>query len=78
MNMRIESVDIHEERTVRALLDSGTIELFMSKSLIYKGGLIKLDQPLLVENINSTGNNRSAIIHKVKVNIFFKRHVKRV
>jgi len=40
--------DIHEGRTVKALLDSRATEMFMSKSLAQKGEyrLIKLDQPL--------------------------------
>ena len=48
MNVDIEKVDTHEGRTVKALLDSGVIGLFMSKSLAQKGGykLIKLDRPL--------------------------------
>ena len=45
MNMGIEKVDTHEGRTVKALLDSGAMVLFMSKSLAQKGEyrLIKLD-----------------------------------
>jgi len=45
MNVGIEKVDIHEGRTVKALLDSGATGLFMSKSLAQKGGykLLKLD-----------------------------------
>ena len=33
MNVDIEKVDTHEERTVKALLDSGATGLFMSKNL---------------------------------------------
>jgi len=48
MNVGIKRIDTHEGRTVRALLDSGAMEMFMSKSLAQKGGyrLIKLDLPL--------------------------------
>jgi len=44
----IKKIDTHKERTVRALLDSGTTGMFMSKNLAQKGGyrLIKLDWPL--------------------------------
>ena len=31
MNIRIEKIDIYEGVTVKALLDSGTIEMFMDK-----------------------------------------------
>jgi len=45
MNVGIKKVDTHKGRTVKALLDSGATELFMSKGLAQKGGykLIKLD-----------------------------------
>jgi len=33
MNVGIEKIDTHEERTVKALLDSGVTGMFMSKSL---------------------------------------------
>jgi len=33
MNMGIKKVNMHEGRTVRALLDSGAMGLFMSKEL---------------------------------------------
>ena len=45
MTVGIKKINNHEGRTVRALLDSGAIGLFMSKSLAQKGGyqLIKLN-----------------------------------
>jgi len=45
MNVGIEKVDTHEGRTVKALLDSGAMGLFMSKGLAQKRGykLMKLD-----------------------------------
>jgi len=80
MNVGIEKVDTHEGRTVKALLDSGATEMFMSKSLAQKGGyrLIKLDQPLQVRNVDGTGNSGDAITHEVEVNMFYKGHVERV
>jgi len=80
MNVGIEKVDTHKGRTVKALLDSGAIGLFMSKSLAQKGGyrLIKLDRPLQVRNVDGTGNSGGAITHEVEVNMFYKEHVERV
>jgi len=45
MMVGIEKIDTHEGRTVKVLLDSGAMGMFMSKSLAQKGGyrLIKLD-----------------------------------
>jgi len=31
-----------------------------------------------VRNVDGTGNNKGAITHEVKVNMFYKGHVKRV
>jgi len=80
MSVGIERIDTHEERTVKALLDSGAIGMFMSKSLAQKGGyrLIKLDQPLQVRNVDGISNSGGAITHKVEVNMFYKGHVERV
>ena len=80
MNVGIEKVDTHEERTVKVLLGSGATGMFMSKSLAQKGGyrLIKLDRPLQVRNIDGTSNSSGAITHKVEVNMFYKGHVERV
>jgi len=80
MTVGIEKIDNHEGRTVRALLDSGATGLFMSKGLVQKGRyqLIKLNRPLQVRNIDSTGNSRGAITHEVEVNMFYKGHVERV
>ena len=78
--MGIEKIDTHERRTVKALLDSRAMGMFMSKNLAQKGEyrLIKLDRPLQVRNIDSTGNSGGAITHKVEVNMFYKGHVERV
>ena len=80
MNVGIKKVDTHEGRTVKALLNSGAMGLFMSKSLAQKRGsmLIKLDQPLQVRNVDGTGNSGGAITHEVEVNMFYKGHIERV
>jgi len=80
INVGIEKIDTHEGRTVRALLNSGATGLFMSKGLAQKGGykLMKLDQPLQVRNVDSTGNSGGAITHEVEVNMFYKGHAERV
>jgi len=80
MNVGIEKVDTHKGRTVKALLDSGAMGLFMSKGLAQRGGyrLIKLDQPLQVRNVDGISNSGGAITHEVEVNMFCKGHVERV
>ena len=80
MTVGIEKIDMHKERMVKVLLDSRAMGMFMSKSLAQKGEyrLIKLDRPLQVRNVDSTGNSQSAIMHEVEVNMFYKGHVERV
>ena len=80
MQIGVEKIDTHEGISVKALLDSGAMGLFMSKKCTERGGfkLIKLEKPILVRNIDSIGNSRGAILHEVEVNIYFKGHVERV
>ena len=65
MNIRIEKIDIYEGVTVKALLDSSTIEMFMDKRTVAKYGFIlqKLERPIMVRNIDGTNNSGGAITH---------------
>ena len=76
----VEKINTHERISVKALLDSGVMGLFMSRKCVERGGfkLIKLEKPILVWNVDSTGNSREATQYKVKVNLYFKGHVERV
>ena len=58
---------MHEGISVKALLDSGATGLFMSKKYMKKGGfkLMKLEKPILVRNVDGTGNSGGAIQHDV-------------
>jgi len=65
LNIRIEKIDIYEGVTVKALLDSSTIEMFMDKRTVAKYGFIlqKLERPIMVRNIDGTNNSGGAITH---------------
>ena len=80
MQIKVEKIDIHEEISVKVLLDSGATGLFMSKKCTEKRGfkLIKLEKPILVRNVDSTGNSGGVILHEVEVNVYFKEHVERM
>jgi len=80
MQIGVEKIDTHEGISVKALLDSGATGLFMSKKCVERGGskLIKLEKPILVRNVDGTGNSGGAILHIVEVNVYFKGHVERV
>jgi len=80
MNVGIEKINTHKGRTVKVLLDSGTMGMFMSRKLVEKRGyrLIKLKQPMQMRNVNSTGNSGGTITHEVEVNMFYKGYVESV
>jgi len=77
MNIGVEKLDTHKGITIKALLDSGTTEMFMDKRIAARHGfkLQKLERPIVVRNVNGTNNSRGAIIHQVEVNVYYKRHV---
>ena len=74
----MEKLENHEEITVKALLDSRTICLFIdtkfAKEKRFK--LERLKNPLLVQNIDRTVNIEEAITYQVECNMFFKGHIK--
>jgi len=76
----VKKIDTHEGISVKTLLDSGATGLFISKRCAERGDfkLIKLEKPILVRNVDGTGNSGGAIQHKVEVNLYFKGHVERV
>jgi len=80
LNIEVEKVDIHEGVTVKALLDSGTTEIFMDKKMAarHRFRLQKLKRPVIVRNIDGTNNSKRAITHQVEVNIYYKNYVKRM
>jgi len=66
--------------TVKALLDNSITEMFIDKKIVakYRFKLQKLDRLVMVRNIDGTNNSGGAIIHQMKVNIYYKSHVKRI
>jgi len=71
---------MHKGVTIKALLDSGTTEMFMDKRMAARHGfkLQKLERPIMVRNVNGTNNSREAITHQVEVNVYYKGHVERM
>jgi len=79
-NVGLEKVDTHEGVSVRALLDSGTTDLFISKRLVERQGfkLEKLAKPIKVRNVDGSDNKGGLITHEVEVNLFYRGHVEQV
>ena len=80
MNIGVEKVDMHEGIIVKALLDSGVIEMFMNKKIAARYGfrLQKLERPVTVKNVDSINNSREVITHQVEVNVYYKNYVERM
>jgi len=65
LNIGVEKIDMHEGIMIKALLDSGTTEMFMDRQTAARHGfkLQKLERPLVVRNIDGTNNSGGAITH---------------
>jgi len=71
LNIGIKKTDTHEDITIKVLLDSRVMEMFMDRKTAAKHEfkLQKLDRPIRVKNINGTHNSGGAIMHQVEVNV---------
>jgi len=80
LNIRIEKLDIHEGVTVKVLLDSGAMGMFIDKRTVakYEFMLQKLERPIMVRNVDGTNNSRGAITHQVEANVYYKSYVERI
>jgi len=65
LNIGVEKIDIHEGVMIQALLDSGTMGMFMDKWMAARHGfkLQKLERPIAVRNVDGTNNSGGAITH---------------
>jgi len=80
LNVGVEKLDTHEGVTVKALLNSGAMGIFMDKRMAARHGfkLQKLERPIMVRNVDGTNNSRGAITHQVEANVYYKGHVERM
>jgi len=80
LNIGVEKLDTHKGVTVKALLDSGTMGMFIDKRTAAKHGfrLQKLERPIMVRNINGTNNSAGAITYQVEANMYYKGHIERI
>jgi len=80
LNIGVEKVNIHKGIIVKVLLDSSITEIFIDKKMAarHRFRLQKLERLVTVRNIDSTNNSGRAITHQIKVNIYYKNHIKRI
>ena len=79
VKIRLERIDIQEEVTVKALLDSKATELVMSSEFVRKQGfkLKKIESLIYVRNVNRMFNKEELIENIVEVNIYYQGHRER-
>jgi len=75
----LERIDMQEEITVEALLDSRATGLVMSSEFARKQGfkLKKLERLMNVRNVDRSFNKEGLIENTVEVNIYYQRHRER-
>jgi len=80
LNIEVEKVDMHKGVTVKVLLDSGVIGIFMDKKMVARYGfkLQKLERPVIVRNVDGINNSGRATMHQVEVNVYYKNHIERI
>jgi len=80
LNIGVEKIDTHKGVMVKALLDSGAMEMFIDRQTAARHGfkLQKLERPITVRNVDGTNNSGGAITHQVECNVFYKGHVERM
>jgi len=79
VKIRLERIDMQEETTVEALLDSGATRLVISSEFAKKQGfkLKKLERPINVRNVDGSLNKEGPIEYTVEVNIYYQGHRER-
>ena len=78
VKIELEKIDIQKRVTVKALLDSGAIELVWSLEFARKQGfkLKQIEKSIYVRNVDGFFNKKKLIEHIVEVNIYYQRYKK--
>jgi len=80
MSIGVEKLDMHEGITIKALLNSGVMGMFIDKTMAARHGfkLQKLERPIMVRNVDGTNNSGRAITYQVECNVYYKGYVERM
>jgi len=80
LNIGVEKVDMYKSITVKVLLDSSAMGMFMDKNIAARHGfrLQKLERPVMVRNIDGMNNSGGAITYQMEVNVYYKNYVERM
>ena len=80
MRIGLEKIDTHKGVTVKALLDSGAMGIFVDRKFAERHGfkMDKLEKALIVTNMDGSNNSRGRITHKVECNVYYRGHQERM
>jgi len=80
LNIGVEKIDTYESVIIKALLNSGTTEMFMDRQTVARYGfkLQKLERPIAIRNVDGMNNSKEAIMHQAECNVFYKGHMERM
>ena len=75
----LERIDIQEEVTVEAPLDSRATRVVISSEFVRKQGfkLKKIENPIYIRNMDRTFNKKGPIKSTVEINIYYQGHRER-
>ena len=73
-------MNMYENITVKALLDSGAIEMFTDQKMVTKHRfrLQKLERSIAVRNIDGIHNSVRAITYQVEMNVYYKVYIEKM
>jgi hypothetical protein len=76
LTVGLKTVDTHAMVDVEALLDSGATGLFINHALVHGNGIHthKLEQPVIMYNINGTINKGGSITEEVTLIMSYQGH----
>ena len=80
VKIRLKRIDMQEEITVEALLNSRATRLVMSSEFARKQRfkLKKIERPIYVRNVDGTLNKEELIENTVEVNIYYQGYKERM
>jgi len=69
LNIGVEKIDTHEGVMIKALLDSGAMEMFIDRQTVarHRFKLQKLERPIAIRNVDGTNNSGGAIMYQVVI-----------
>jgi len=77
MQVGVEKIDTYKGVSIKALLNSRVIGLFVDKKFVEKWRFKKdkLARPIQIRNIDRTDNSKGMVIYKIECNLYYKGYV---